>query len=84
MRRTLVDRFDRPDLDDPAEIHHDDPVAEILHDVEVVADEDVCRFELVLEIEQEVQDLRLDRFAEGGDRLVEDQEAGSTRARERC
>ena len=41
-------------------------------DVEVVRDEDVGEPELVLEILEEVQDLRLDRDVERRDRLVAD------------
>src|SRR5262245_54120532 len=39
MLRIAVDRLDRSQLDDLAEIHHQDTVTEILHDIEVVADE---------------------------------------------
>ena len=46
MLRIAVDRLDRADLDDLAEIHHQHAVAEILHDVEVVADEEVGEAEL--------------------------------------
>src|SRR5580704_3587849 len=72
MLRIAVDRLDRPQLDDLAEIHHQHAVAEILHDVEVVADEEVGQAELGLEIDQHVQHLRLDRLVERRHRLVED------------
>src|SRR5437868_4579461 len=49
MLRIAVDRLDRPQLDDLAEIHHQHAVAEILNDIEVVADEDVGQAELGLE-----------------------------------
>ena len=51
------------------------------HDVEVVADEDVGEAELVLEVEQQVQHLRLDRLVERRDRLVEDHQARLERER---
>ena len=55
------------------------------HDLEIVADEDVGEAELVLEVEQQVQHLRLDRLVERRDRLVEDQQlAARGRARARC
>src|SRR5205807_854280 len=41
--------------------------------VEVVRDENVSQAELVLEIEQEIEHLGLDRLVERRDRLVEDQ-----------
>ena len=49
MQRPLEDRLDRADLDDAAEIHHQHPVAEVLHDVQIVADEDISQVELALE-----------------------------------
>src|SRR5258708_7136082 len=62
MLRAAVDRLDRPELDDLAEIHHQHAIAEILHDVEVVADEAIGQTELGLDIDQHVQALRLDRL----------------------
>src|SRR6266481_10144863 len=72
MLRVAVDRLDGAQLDDLAEIHHHHTVAEILHDIEVVADEEVGEAELGLEIDQHVQHLRLDRLVERRHRLVED------------
>ena len=40
VRRLLVERVGRADLADLAEVHHDDAVADVLHDREVVRDED--------------------------------------------
>ena len=75
MQRPLEDRVDRAELDDPAEIHHQHPVADVAHDVEVVADEDIGQVELALQRAQQVEHLRLDRFVERRDRLVEDHHA---------
>ena len=68
-------------LDDPAEIHHGDPVRDVLHDREVVGDEQVGEPKLALQVLQQVDDLRLDRHVERRDRLVEDQQAGLERQR---
>jgi hypothetical protein len=57
-------------LDDLAEVHDRDAVAHVPHDGEVVRDEDDGQAEVALELAQEVQDLRLDRHVERGDRLV--------------
>ena len=81
MLRIAVDRLDRAELDDLAEIHHQHAVAEILHDVEVVADEDVGEAELALEVDQHVQHLRLDRLVERRHRLVEDHQPRPQRQR---
>ena len=64
----------RRDLDDPAEVHHGDPVGDVADDREVVGDEDVGEVELLLQVDEQVQHLRLDRDVEGRDRLVGDDE----------
>src|SRR5215207_7366657 len=64
MARTGEDRLPAPGLDDAAEIHHGDAVAHVLDDAEVVADHDVGQPEGVLELEQEIDDLRPDRNVE--------------------
>ena len=67
----LVDLVPRPDLDDLAEVHDRDPVGDVADDGEVVRDEQVGEAEVVLEAREQVDDLRLDRDVERGDRLVE-------------
>ena len=66
------------ELDDAAEVHHRDPVAEVLHDGEVVGHEHQREVEPALQVAQQVEDLRLDRHVEGRHRLVGDEERGST------
>ena len=51
-------------LDDLAQVHHGDAVGDVAHDGEVVRDEQVGQAELVLEVLQQVDDLRLDRDVE--------------------
>ena len=48
----------RRDLDDLAEVHDRDPVGHVAHDRHVVADEEVGQAEALLQIAQQVQDLR--------------------------
>ena len=81
VARVAVELLDRADLDDLAEVHDADPVAEVLDDRQVVADEQVGQVEVAAEVEQQVQDLALDRHVERGDRLVADDEV---RARARA
>ena len=75
--RTLVEVVDTGDLDDLAEVHHRDPVADVPYDGQVVGDEDVGEGELALQIGEQVDDLRLDRDVEGRDGLVADDEPGT-------
>ncbi|MPL96993.1 hypothetical protein SDC9_43180 [bioreactor metagenome] len=73
VARLGEDLFGRALLDDPAEIHHRDPVGEVAHHLQVVADEDHAKALLPLQVAQQVHHLRLDRDVERRDRLVTDQ-----------
>ena len=71
----------------PAEIHHHHLVGDVAHHRQVVADEQIGEPELVLQVHQQVQHLRLDRHVERRDRLVGDHHAraaASARGRSRC
>ena len=74
VARVAVELLDRALLDELAEVHHADPVAEVLDDREVVADEEVRQVEVAAQVEQQVQDLALDRHVERRHRLVADDE----------
>ena len=63
------------DLDDPAEVHDRDPVAEELRGGQVVGDVDVAEAQLLLEVEHQLQDLGPHAHVEHRDRLVGDQHA---------
>ena len=82
--RVLVERGPPARLDDQAEVHDGDPVRDVADDAEIVGDEDVREPELVLEVVEEVDDLRLDRHVERGDGLVCDDQlrVESERARD--
>src|SRR6185295_11479689 len=75
MLRILEYRAAWPDLDDLAEIHHGYPVTDALDDGHVVRDEDVRHAELALQVDQQVDDLRLNRHIERGHRFVGDDDA---------
>ena len=51
-------------LDDAAEIHHRDLVAEIFDDGKIMADQDVTQAELIPEVAKEIEHLRLHRHIE--------------------
>jgi len=55
-----------------AEVHDGDAVGDVLHDGEVVGNEQVCRTKLLLKVGKEVQHLRLDGDVKGRDGLVAD------------
>ncbi len=61
-------------LDEPAQVHHERPVADVLHDGQVVGDEHDGDAQLLLQPGQQVEDLRLDRHVERRRGLVRDDE----------
>src|ERR1019366_7271357 len=65
----------RPLFLDAAALHHDDVVGEVLDDADVVRDEEKRQAEIALQLGQEVEDLRLDRYVECRRRLVADDES---------
>ena len=64
-------------LDDAAKIHHRDAMADVLDHGEVVGDEKVGELELLLQVDQQVDDLGLDRDVERRHRLVADDQGGT-------
>ena len=58
-----------------------DPVGDVPHDRQVVGDEQVGQAELLLEVLQQVDHLRLDRHVERRDRLVADDDLRAQRER---
>ena len=61
-------------FDDLAEVHHGYAVADMADDGDVVGDEEHRQAELLLERQQQIENLGLDRDIERGDRLVGDEE----------
>ena len=57
-------------LDHPAEVHHGNPLAKVGDHADVVGDQNEGLPRLLLERLHQVEDLRLDRHVERGDRLV--------------
>ena len=62
-------------LDDLAQIHHGDAVTDVLDDREIMRHEEIGETKFFLQILEQIDDLRLDRDIERGDRLVADDEA---------
>ena len=65
-------RTARRELDNSTEIHHRDAVRDVLDDCEVMRNEKIGQAELRLQIDQQVDDLRLHRHVERRDRFVAD------------
>ena len=72
--RALVDGLGEAELHQPAEVEDGDPVGDVAHDAEVVGDEEVRDLLLRLELDEQVEDRRLDGDVERRGRLVADDE----------
>src|SRR5258708_21003320 len=70
MYRFVANRVARPDLHDLAEVHDRDAIAHVPHHGQVVRDEEKREVELLLQVLQQIDDLRLDRDVQAGDRFV--------------
>ena len=83
MARVEVDLVARCELDNLAEVHYRHAIADVLDHAQVVRDEQISEFQLLLQVLQQVDDLRLDRNVERRHRLVENQETRIHRERAR-
>ena len=73
----------RAELLQPTEIENGDPVRDVADDAEIVRDEEVRDLLLRLQLDEEVEDRRLDGDVERGGRLVADDELRVARERTR-
>ena len=76
MARIAEERCRFRQLDHLAEVHDGDAGRDVLHHGEVVADEDVGEAKLALQVQEQVEDLRLHGDVEGRRRLVADDDLG--------
>src|SRR5260370_11569202 len=83
MSRPPVQLTTGSELDDLAQVHDRDAIRDVLHDRKVMGDEQVRQVELRLQPLEQVDDLRLDRDVERGDRFVADDEGWADRERPR-
>ncbi len=74
VARVVEQRPRRAFLDQLPRVEHSDAVAHLRDDGEVVRDEEDARPELLAEVQDELEHLRLDGRVEAGGRLVQDQE----------
>ena len=73
----------RPGFDDLAPLHHDHVVGDAAHDIEIVGDEQHRHADLLLQVFQQLQDLRLHGDVERGRRLVGDEKVRAVGERHR-
>jgi hypothetical protein len=66
VERGPVEGFGVGQLRDLSQVHHGDAVADVLHDTQVVGDEQVGQAELLPEVLQQVDHLFPDRDIAGG------------------
>ena len=71
----------RRDLDDAAQVHDRDPIAQVPDHGEVVRDQQQREPEFVAQVTQQVEHGRLDAHVQRGDRLVGDQHVGAQHQR---
>ncbi len=76
MARPEIDLLGVALLDDPAQVHHGDPVADVAHDRQVVGDEEEGQPEPGLEVGEEVDDLGLGGHVQRAHRFVAHEEPG--------
>ena len=83
MRRRREERLGRRHFDEPAAIHHGHAIADLAHQPQIVRDEEIGQAEALLQIEQQIDDLRLHRHVERRHRLVAHDERRLERERAR-
>ena len=74
--RRLEDLLARADLDDLAHVHHRHAVADLFHHRHVMRDEEVGQPLVLLQAQQQIKDLRLDRHIQRRNRLIRDDHLG--------
>ncbi len=79
MMRCREDAILRSDLHHAPEIHHHHSVGDVSHHREVVRDEEAREPAALLQVLEQVDDVRLDRDVERRDRFVGDDQAGLER-----
>ena len=76
MLGVLIQILGIGDFHDPPQVHHRHAVGKMLHHCEVVRDKQITELQFALQVLKEIENLRLDRDIERGDRLIADDELG--------
>ena len=75
MLRLMIDLVAAADLDGAAVVENENAVGEVLHELQVVRNEEIGQPKGLLQLLQQIEYLPLDRDIERRDRLVEKEEA---------
>jgi hypothetical protein len=75
VQRLTVQVGCRRELDDAAAIHHRDSMRDAPDDAQIVRDEEQSEALFALQLEQQLDELRLARYIEGADRFVSDDQS---------
>jgi len=81
MRRRVPDRSTGPSSTTSPRYITEHAIADVAHHVEIVADEEIGQPEFALQIDQQIEHLRLDRLVQRGDRFIEDHQPRRQRQR---
>ena len=79
MPRAGIDLIHRAFFYDLAQIHHQHAVTDILHHIQIMADENISQAEAFLEVHEQVQDLRLHAFIKRRDWFIQNDQARAER-----
>ena len=79
MKRGFAECVGGPHFDKLSLVHDCDPLRDIFDSAEIVRDEEEREAQLLLQADEKIEDLRLDRDVERGDRLVAYDEFGVER-----
>ena len=72
MQRMVIDLVRVRKLHHSAQIHHGNTVGNVAYHQQIVRDKEVGQSQLILQLVKHIDDLRLDRNVERGNRLIAD------------
>ena len=79
MRRAGINLINRAFFRHLPQIHHQHAVADILHHIQIMADEHISQAEAFLEVHKQVQHLRFHAFIQRRDRFIQNDQARAER-----
>ena len=65
--------FNRRRFDNPAKVHDDHPIGDMLDHADIMADEKIGQIIGVFQINKKIDDLRLNRYIKRGNRFITNQ-----------
>ena len=74
MLRGIEEIFRCSNLGEFSKIHHGNTVRQVLHHIQIMRNKQIGQMEFLLEVAQQIQDLRRNRHIQSGDGFVTDNE----------